>query len=159
MLDYTLVSPKATYRILTPADMPIFLRLVQAARAEKGGPNLFDPGPVLATIKELQPRKGRGSIFVFERGQTLAGYCMLVNCWSSEQCGTVLVADELYVSPGHRDQGLAEDFLLLLAKVAPEGSTSIRIELPRGRRNAAPFAAIGFRESGRDTLSLPIPRR
>jgi hypothetical protein len=53
------------------------------------------PAHVLAMVKELQPRKGRGSIFVFERGQTLAGYCMLVNCWSSEQCGTVLVADEL----------------------------------------------------------------
>jgi len=159
MLDYTLVSPKATYRILTPADMPLFLRMVEAARRERGGPALFDPARILATVKELQPRKGRGSIFVFERGQTLAGYCMLVSCWSSDQCGTVLVADELYVSPGHRDQGLAEDFLLLLAKVAPEGSTSIRIELPKGRRNAAPFTAIGFKEPDRVHLSLPIPRR
>ncbi len=159
MLDYTLVSPKATYRILTPADMPLFLRMVEAARTERGGPNLFDPGRVLATVKELQPSKGRGSIFVFERGQTLAGYCMLVNCWSSEQCGTVLVADELYVSPGQRDQGLAEDFLLLVAKVAPEGSTSIRIEVPRRGRGAAPFAAIGFKDSGREVLSLHIPRR
>jgi hypothetical protein len=159
MLDYTLVSPKATYRPLTPADMPLFLRMAEAARVEKGGPGLFDPARILATVKELQPSKGRGSILVFERGQTLAGYCILVNCWSSEQCGTVLVADELYVAPGQRDQGLAEDFLLLLARVAPEGCTSIRIELPRGRRNAAPYTAIGFRESGRDVLSLRIPRR
>jgi len=132
--------------------------MVEAARREAGGPNLFDPGVVLATVRELQPSKGRGSIFVFERGQTLAGYCILVSCWSTDQCGTVLVADELYVSPGHRDRGLAEDFLLLLATVAPEGSTSIRIELPRGRRHAAPYAAIGFKESGRDTLWLRIPR-
>ena len=36
MLDYTLVSAKATYRLLTPQDMPIFLRMAQAARAETG---------------------------------------------------------------------------------------------------------------------------
>ncbi|HET6450782.1 MAG TPA: hypothetical protein VFI08_05700 [Spirochaetia bacterium] len=158
MLDYTLVSPKATYRILTPADMPLFLRMVEAARAEAGGPRLFDPARVLATVKELQPAKGRGSIFVFERGQVLAGYGILVNCWSTAQCGMVIVVDELYVSPGQRDLGLAEDFLLLLAKVAPEGTTSIRIELPPGRRHAAPYTAVGFKESERNTFSLRISR-
>jgi hypothetical protein len=158
MLDYTLVSPKATYRILTPADMPSFLRMVQAARAERGGPNLFDPGPLLATIKALQPSRGKGSIFVFERDRLLVGYCVLVNCWSTEQCGTVLVADELYVIPELRVLDLAGDFLLLVAKVAPEGSTSIRIELPRRGRESAPFAAIGFRKSEREVHSLRIGR-
>ena len=101
MLDYTLVSAKATYRLLTPQDLPIFLRLAQAAWAERDDLPPFDPQRVLATVKELQPARGRGSIYVFEREQRLAGFCFLVNCWSSAECGTVLVADELYVDP-HR---------------------------------------------------------
>jgi hypothetical protein len=158
MLDYTLVSPKATYRLLTPADVPFFLRMVQAARAEAGDARMFDPARILATVKELQPARGKGSVYVFEREQKLAGYCILVNCWSTEQCGTSVVADEFWVVPEMREQDLAADFLLLLSKVAPEGCTSIRIELPRGRRSAGPYVKLGFRESGRDVLFMRVRR-
>jgi hypothetical protein len=158
MLDYTLVSPKATYRLLTPADVPFFLRMVQAARVEAGDTHLFDPARILATVKELQPARGKGSVYVFEREQKLAGYCVLVNCWSTEQCGTAIVADEFWVVPEMREQDLAADFLLLLSKVAPEGSTSIRIELPRGRKSSAPYVKLGFRESGRDVLFMRVRR-
>ncbi len=163
MLDYTLVSAKATYRLLTPQDVPIFLRLAQAAWAERRDLPPFDPQRVLATVKELQPARGKGSVYVFEREQRLAGFCYLVNCWSSAECGTVLVADELYVEPHLRALDLAGDFLLLVAKVAPQGSTSIRIELANGRprdrlASAAAYARLGFRKSGRDVLSLRIKR-
>ena len=163
MLDYTLVSAKATYRLLTPEDLPVFLRLAQAAWAERDDLPPFDPQRVLASVKELQPARGRGSIYVFEREQRLAGFCFLVNCWSSAECGTVLVADELYVEPDFRHLDLAGDFLLLVARVAPLGSTSIRVELanarPRDRRvSAAAYTKLGFRQSGRDVLSLRIKR-
>ncbi|MGA2640102.1 MAG: GNAT family N-acetyltransferase [Spirochaetia bacterium] len=159
MLDYTLVTTKATYRLLNPQDLPIFLRLVQAERAERRDAPPFDLQKVLATVKELQPARGRGSVYVFERERKLVGYCILVNCWSSEQCGTVLVADELYVVPDQRAEEIGADFLTLLLKVAPEGTTSIRIEVSRGsRRSAAPFAKLGFRESGKSALSMRITR-
>jgi hypothetical protein len=156
MLDYTLVSPKASYRLLTPTDVPYFLRMAQAARVEAGDARIFDPTRILATVKELQPQKGKGSVYVFERDQKLAGYCILVNCWSTELCGTTIVADEFWVVPEARDQDLAADFFQLIAKVAPQGSRSIRIELPRGRRNTAPYVKMGFRETGRDVLSLRV---
>jgi hypothetical protein len=163
MLDYTLVSAKATYRLLTPQDVPIFLRLAQAAWAERQDLPPFDPQRVLATVKELQPARGKGTVYVFEREQRLAGFCFLVNCWSSAECGTVIVADELYVQPELRHLDLAGDFLLLLAKVAPQGSTSIRVELsgsrPRDRRaSAAAYTKLGFSRSGRDVLSLRIKK-
>jgi hypothetical protein len=158
MLDYTLVTTKATYRLLTPQDMPVFLRLVQAARVEIRDAPPFDLNRVLATVKELQPSKGKGTVYVFEREQRLVGYCMLVNCWSSDQYGSVLVADELYVVPDQRVQDIAGDWLGLLLKVAPEGTSSVRIEVPRGRRNAAAYEKIGFRESGKTVLSMRVTR-
>ncbi len=158
MLDYTLVSPKASYRLLTPTDVPYFLRMVQAARVEAGDTRIFDTTRILATVKELQPSRGKGSVYVFERDQKLVGYCVLVNCWSTEQCGTTIVADEFWVVPEVREQDLAADFFQLLAKVAPAGSKSIRIELPRGRRSVAPYVKMGFREAGRDVLFLRVTR-
>ena len=158
MLDYTLVSTKATYRLLTPQDMPIFLKLVQAERTERRDAPPFDLNRVLLTIKELQPARGKGTIYVFEREQRLVGYCMLTSCWSSDQCGNVLVADELYVVPEMRVDGIAEDFLGLLLKVAPEGTTSVRVEVPKGRRNTAAFEKLGFRESARSVLSMRVTR-
>ena len=158
MLDYTLVSTKATYRLLTPQDMPIFLKLVQAERAERRDATPFDLNRVLLTIKELQPARGKGTIYVFEREQRLVGYCMLTSCWSSDQCGNVLVADELYVMPEMRVDGIAEDFLGLLLKVAPEGTTSVRVEVPKGRRNTAALEKLGFKESARSVLSMRVTR-
>ena len=158
MLDYTLVSTKATYRLLTPQDMPIFLKLVQAERTERRDAPPFDLNRVLLTIKELQPARGKGTIYVFEREQRLVGYCMLTSCWSSDQCGNVLVADELYVVPEMRVDGIAEDFLGLLLKVAPEGTTSVRVEVPKGRRNTAAFEKLGFKESARSVLSMRVTR-
>jgi GNAT superfamily N-acetyltransferase len=158
MLDYTLVTTKATYRLLTPQDMPVFLRLVQAARAETRDAPPFDLNRVLATVKELQPSKGKGTVYVFEREQRLIGYCMLVNCWSSDQCGSVLVADELYVVPDQRVQDIAGDWLGLLLKVAPEETSSVRIEVPRGRRNATAYEKLGFRESEKTVLSMRVTR-
>jgi hypothetical protein len=158
MLDYTLVTTKATYRLLTPQDIPFFLKLAQAEHAERREAPPFDAQKVLATVKELQPAWGRGSVYVFEREQKIVGYCFLVNCWSSDECGTVLVADDLYVVPEQREE-IAADFLTLLVKVAPAGTTSIRIEVPRaGRGSAAPFVKLGFRESGKSAFSMRTMR-
>jgi L-amino acid N-acyltransferase YncA len=158
VLDYTPVTTKATYRLLTPQDMPIFLTLVQAERTERRDAPPFDLNRVLAAIKELQPARGKGAVYVFERDQELIGYCMLVNCWSSEQSGNVLVADELYIVPEMRVDGISEDFLGLLLKTAPEGTTSIRIEVPKGRRSTAVFEKLGFEESARSVLSMRVTR-
>ena len=162
MLDYTLVSPKATYRLLTPQDMPLFLRMAQAAWARKRDVPPFDLQRVLATVKELQPARGKGTVYVFEREQRLAGFCYLVGCWNSVECGTVLIADELYVEPDFSHLDLGCDFLLLVARVAPQGSTSIRIEMPGAgprdrRKNAAAYTRLGFKESGGTALTLRIP--
>jgi L-amino acid N-acyltransferase YncA len=160
MLDYTLVTTKATYRLLTPLDIPLFLELVKAQRAERRDGPPFEVQKVLAAVKELQPARGRGSVYVFEREQKLVGYCMLVNFWSTDQCGTVLVVDEMYVVPTLRSEEIASDFLALLAKVAPAGTTSIRVEVPRAaRKSAAAFVKLGFHESDKSALTMRVTRQ
>jgi hypothetical protein len=157
MLDYTLVSTKATYRLLTPTDVPAYVSLVQARyREERPGVHVT-PAVILSTVRELEHDRLKGTVFVFEADQALIGYCILINRWSSERSGTVIEADELYVVPARRPDGVAEDFLILLSRVAAAGTVAIdRVIDRRNKRERAAFKQLGFEETGRELFSLPL---
>jgi diamine N-acetyltransferase len=160
MLDYTLVSTRATYRMLQPADVPAFIALVTSCHSR--GPHSL-PTPqerILATFRELQRNKDRGTLFVFERDQALIGYCVLVTAWSNQLGGIVLSVDELYIDPRLDDPGIEPDFLQLLAKVAPAEVRAIQVSADaRDRRGLAAYRKMGFLDSGRSVLLMkPAPR-
>jgi GNAT superfamily N-acetyltransferase len=160
MLDYTLVSARATYRMPAPRDLPALVGLVQAFYRELALDAAATPEKVLTTVRELERNKHKGSLFVFEREGSLAGYAILILYWSNELGGTVLVVDELYVEPGQRARGLAGDFIALLEKVAPPDVVAIQVEARRGDRAANSFyRGLGFQETGRQVLSLPRKRQ
>jgi ribosomal protein S18 acetylase RimI-like enzyme len=157
VLDYTLVSATASYRLLTPRDVAAYVALVRAFYRECLPGVDMPPERVLATVRELEHNRTRGTVFVFERGESLVGYCILVNYWSNELGGNVLCVDELYVSPPHRGQGIGSDFLGLLAKVAPADTRGFQIEVRDGNRRALGFwRRLGFTEGKRRLLSRPI---
>ena len=159
MLDYSLVTPKATYRPITPPDVPGFLHLA-AGRFREELPELeISAEQVLATVRELQRHKEKGSILVFEREERLVGYCILIPCWSNSQGGVLLDIDELYVAPDLREQGIAEDFITLLKKAAPKECVALRLEVNRsGRKALSAWRKLGFGESERTTLTVKVDR-
>jgi GNAT superfamily N-acetyltransferase len=153
MLDYTLVSAKATYRMPAPRDLPALVRMVQALYREEGMEAEASPETVLATVREFEKDKQRGSLFVFERELELAGYAVLTMSWGSQLGGTVLSVDELYVQPAQRSQGLAADFVGLLGKVAPPDVMAIQVAARRGDRvSSSLYRGLGFQETGRQIL-------
>jgi hypothetical protein len=148
MLDYTLVTTKATYRQVLPVDLPGLVKLASSCWTEerRGGQA---QERIIATVRELDRHKLKGTVLVFEKDEFLVGYCILIPSWSNERGGTLITVDELYVVPSHREHGLEEDFIALLQKVAPQDCVGIRVELGRdARRRAAAFRKLGFRESG-----------
>jgi len=131
MLNYDLVTSKACYRLPRRDDMPILMQLAGRAGSERGaqsGTLLDAKDRMMRTVQELSRHPDRGSIFLIERGQDLVGYCVLVNVWSSERGGTVIRIDQLFLERDHRGEGLAEDFLELLVKVAPSGTCAIELD-------------------------------
>jgi GNAT superfamily N-acetyltransferase len=157
MLDYTLVSTLATYRLLTPRDMPGFITMVRTRYNEEMPESPIPAEQVIATVRELEHNRDRGTVFIFDREESLVGYCILVNYWSNEYGGTVLCVDELYVTPGQRGQGIASDFLNLIAKVAPEGCRAMQLEVKTRNRKAMGFyRKLGFEDVRRTILSRPI---
>lgn len=119
----------------------------------------ISPEQILSTVRELQHHKDKGSILVFEREECLVGYCILIPCWSNEYGGILLVIDELYVAPDQREQGIAEDFIALLKKVAPRECVALRLEASRaGRKAMSSWRKLGFAESERAALTFKIDR-
>jgi hypothetical protein len=159
MLDYTLVSTRATYRMLQPTDIAAFLTLV--TRCHGTVPRTL-PTPqerILATFRELQRNKDRGTLFVFEREQALVGYCILVTTWSNRLGGILLSIDELHVDPQFDDAGLESDFLTLIAKVAPPEVRMIQAAVKlKDRRALAACRKIGFQDSGQAVMHMKIAK-
>ncbi len=155
MLDYTLVSTRATYRMLQPTDIAAFLGLVTRCHA-KGPHSLPTPQErILATFRELQRNKERGTLFVFEREQALVGYSILVTTWSNRLGGIVLSIDELHVDPLLDDPTLEPDFLTLIAKVAPAEVRAIQFAVDaKDRRARDTCRKIGFQDSGQAVLLM-----
>jgi ribosomal protein S18 acetylase RimI-like enzyme len=150
VLDYTLVTPKAAYRPLLPADLPFFMRLVTSYYREDLPERSITPDRILATVKELVRHKDRGSVLLFEKGETLIGYCILINYWSNEHGGNLLVIDELYVVPEERSRGIETDFLDLLQKVAPRDCVAVQLEVERGNKKLMRlYEQLGFQKSDR----------
>jgi hypothetical protein len=148
MLDYTLVTTKATYRLVTPVDLPGLVKLATSCYQEERRGDGVRPESIVATVRELDRHKIKGSVLVFEKDECLVGYCILIPSWSNERGGTIISVDELYVTPGQRANGIEEDFIALLQKVAPQDCVGIRIELGRGgRKRADAYRKLGFRES------------
>ncbi len=155
MLDYTLVSTRATYRMLQQSDIAAFLALV--TRCHAAGPHSL-PTPqecILATFRELQRNKDRGTLFVFEREQALVGYSILVTTWSNRLGGIVLSIDELHIDPRLPDTDLAADFLTLIAKVAPTEVCTIQVHVDaKDRRARDACRKIGFKDAGQAVLLM-----
>jgi GNAT superfamily N-acetyltransferase len=153
MLDYTLVTTKATYRQALPVDLPGLAKLASSCwREERRGEAAADR--IISTVRELDRHKLKGSVLVFEKDEFLVGYCILIPSWSNERGGTIISVDEMYVVPSHREHGLEEDFIALLQKVAPQDCVGIRVELGRdARRRAAAYRKLGFRETGATVMS------
>jgi diamine N-acetyltransferase len=155
MLDYTLVSPRATYRMLQQPDVPAFLALVGARHRDDPPSRSLPQERVLATFRELTRNKDRGTLFVFEHGLTLVGYAIVVTTWSNQLGGIALTVDELYVDPERADPDLPKDFLTLLAKVAPAEVRAIRVSVDA--RDRKPLMKMGFRDTGRSVLEMRVP--
>jgi GNAT superfamily N-acetyltransferase len=159
MLDYTLVTPKATYRPLAPRDLPGYVAMVQAFYRETRPDREFSAEQALATVRELGKRKDRGSILLFEREEECVGYAILVTSWSNEHGGAVLAIDELFVAPAHRGKGIASDFISLLGRVAPEECVRISLEVHRRNRGALALSKkLGFEPSNRSVLTRAVKR-
>lgn len=76
--------------------------------------------------------------FVFEDGDTLAGYAMTALNYTTEYGGVCVWLEDLYLKPEYRRQGLASEFFAFLERAYPR---AVRFKLEVEKENEAAIAA------------------
>ncbi len=108
-----------------------------------------------ATFEHFQTHPQSGSILVIEQQARLVGYAILVNFWSNEYGGNLLVIDELYLTQPSRGNGIGSAFLDHLIQSRYNNWVGLRLEvLPYNQRALQLYEKMGFKKSDRSYLLL-----
>jgi ribosomal protein S18 acetylase RimI-like enzyme len=149
MLNYSLVTAKAAYRLVKRDEMKILMELASRFYNECRTAKPFSAENIEHTVEELNYHPDKGTVFVIETGNDLVGYAIVINYWSNEYGGNILNIDELYLLPAHRRRGIASDFIGLLTRVAPVGTVAVQLEVARSNKVAFGFyKKLGFTVCG-----------
>ncbi len=98
------------------------------------------------TLRELPLHPERGSILVFDKEGVIMGYSILVNYWSNEYGGNILLLDELYISPDFRGTGIGTAYIQYLIESRFNNSVAIKLEVtPTNVKAGKLYERIGFK--------------
>lgn len=110
---------------------------------------------ITRTFRQFQAWPQTGTILVIENQAGIIGYSILVNFWSNEYGGTILVIDELYVSEPFRGKGVGSAFLKHLIRSRYNHWVGLKLEvLPYNTDALRLYEKLGFRKSDRSYLFL-----
>ena len=87
----------------------------------------------------------------------MIGYALLINFWSNEYGGNMLIIDELYILPNHRNKGLGTSFIDFLKKTKYNNSVAIELEvLPYNVKALEWYKKLGFQMSDRTFMTMEL---
>jgi GNAT superfamily N-acetyltransferase len=99
------------------------------------------------TVNELTKHKEKGKIIIFQSGKEIIGYSILLNYWSNEFGGNILIIDEVYILPNYRKKGYGKMFLKHLTGSNKKTSKGIQLEVGKKNRSAYQlYKDFGFDE-------------
>jgi ribosomal protein S18 acetylase RimI-like enzyme len=107
------------------------------------------------TIRFLLAHPDHGRIILMFDGQNMAGYSIIIQHWSNEYGGTILLIDELYVKPGARGRTLGRGFFEMLKRERPWQARTMILEVAKTNPRAQRFyTRLGFREKSNILMTL-----
>ena len=104
------------------------------------------------TINELTKNKEKGEIVIFQSEKEIIGYSILLNYWSNEYGGNILIIDEIYILPDYRRKGYATVFLKHLTDSNKKTSKGIQLEV--GMKNKGAYKL--YKDFGFDEINNKI---
>jgi GNAT superfamily N-acetyltransferase len=111
------------------------------------------------TIRYLLSHPDPGQIVLMFVGEELAGFSIIIQHWSNEYGGTILLVDELYVKPTARGQGLGRDFFAMLKRERPWHARTMILEVARKNTDAQKFyESLGFSEKENNLMTMDLGR-
>ena len=98
------------YRPMGNSDTETVSALIKALYREDPAGEAMTDEKIRHTFDQLSARPDTGVVLVFETDFRIIGYALLINFWSNEYGGIVLIIDELYLVPAFRGQGVGTHF-------------------------------------------------
>ncbi len=112
---------------------------------------------IQTTLDHIRKHPDKGNILVFEQEGFLIGYAILINFWSNEYKGNVLIIDELYILPDYRSQGIATAFLNFLSDTRYNDSVMLHLEVSDSNKRAMDlYRKMGFAMNTYNTLKKKL---
>lgn len=112
---------------------------------------------ILLTLDHFMNHPEKGSILVFENKKSLIGYSIIINYWSNEFKGNVLLIDELYILPAYRSKGIATAFFHYLSETRFNDSVMLQLEVSVENSKAIKlYERIGFKLNSYQTFKKKL---
>lgn len=135
------------FRPYKKSDSSSLYSMINKLYEEDPGYAKIDDSKISNTIHELTKHKEKGKIFIFKSEEKLIGYSILINYWSNEYGGNILVIDEIYILPKYRQKGYGKTFLKHLIKENNKTSKGIQLEVGKKNKKAYQlYKNFGFSE-------------
>ncbi len=146
-----------TYRPFTHADTQIVTELITSLYREDPGSRPMTSQKITRTLDALTDHPDRGSIVVLENGGKIIGYSLLINYWSNELGGNLLVMDELYIIDKYRGQGVGTAFIEHVISSNRGKAVALQLEVTANNVRARKlYVRLGFRPLPNDLLTLVL---
>jgi hypothetical protein len=115
------------------------LTMMHGLHSEDKGESFVDESRFPLTIDFFLANPSRGRIVLFQEGDVLRGYALLVPYWSNEVRMPPRGCDELFVSPDARNRGIVRNFFRFLGKERPFEAVALALEVNPGNRVRSAF--------------------
>ncbi|HKV24853.1 MAG TPA: GNAT family N-acetyltransferase [Candidatus Acidoferrum sp.] len=139
------------FRLITPQDEPILLRMMRALAEQEPGPYFFDEPVVRAALRRFVTDENLGRAWIFFDGENPVGYIVLTFGYSFEFHGRDSFIDELYVESSYRNQGIGRRAMQFVESRARELEVNaIHLEVDDGNAPAEQlYRRVGFADHSR----------
>ncbi len=145
------------YRSVASTDHVVLVELMRQLYDEDPAERPVPEENFARTLRELEAHPVKGMILVIDRDGQIVGYAVLVNFWSNECGGNVLIIDELYVAQPFRGQGIGADFVRHLVDNEWNDAVAVRLEVtPRNARARRLYERLGFSSHKNETMQLRL---
>jgi GNAT superfamily N-acetyltransferase len=145
------------YRTVTRTDHAVLAGLMRQLYEEDPAERPVPEENFSRTLFELTAHPEKGTILAIDRDGQIVGYAVLINFWSNECGGNVVIIDELYVAQPFRGQGIGADFVRHLIDIEWNDAVAVRLEVtPRNARARRLYERLGFSSHKNETMQLRL---
>lgn len=152
------MTEKPSFRLYRPGDFPALVTMVTALYREDPPGEAMNAAKVMRTVTMLSRAPERGRIVIFDMNNEVAGYAIVIHCWSNEFSGDIHLLDEMYIMPHKRNLGIGTAFLQHLLGQIDESVKGLLVEVTPDNHGALRFyESLGFTAATNRHLFIPLP--